>query len=113
MKISCRKGALSFVACAVFVFAFLAASGGFAQNASPASADPAVTITDNGTSWTLDNGIVKATITNNGGERAEVSIKGVGGGTFTFTRLAPGGGTTCDIELRYSLGRGDHGLYTY
>ncbi len=119
-----------------------------------AAADSAVTLTDDGTSWTLDNGIVKATIsknngflsslvykgfdtgsrgvwehtpqgapqvtnsvtidpTANGGERAEVSIKGVGGGTFMFTRGAPGGGTLCDVELRYSLGRGDHGIYTY
>ncbi|HXE06249.1 MAG TPA: hypothetical protein VN612_00045, partial [Acidobacteriaceae bacterium] len=66
MKISRRKGALSFVACAVFVFALLGASAGFAQNAATAKTDPAVTITDNGASWTLDNGIVKATITKNG-----------------------------------------------
>src|ERR1035441_9842543 len=97
----------------------------------------AVTVTDNGRSWTLDNGIVKVTVnkdngslaslvykgfntgsrgiwehtpqgapkvTNsvsidpatNGGERAEVSIKGVGGGTFMFSAGAPGGGTLCD-----------------
>lgn len=49
----------------------------------------------------------------NGGEHAEVSIKGVGGGTYMFSPHAPGGGTLCDIELRYSLGRGDHGVYTY
>jgi rhamnogalacturonan endolyase len=116
----------------------------------------AVTVTDNGNSWTLDNGIVKATITKdngsmpsmmfhglqmmaasggtwehtpqgapsvtnritidpaaNGGTRAEVSIKGLSGGTFVMTRDAPGGGTTCDIELRYSLGKGDSGIYTY
>ncbi len=126
-----------------------------AHAAAPSAAqDPPVSLTDNGHSWTLDNGFVKATInkdngfltsltyrgfdtgsrgvwehtpqgapqlTNsvnidtatNGGERAEVSIKGVGGGTYVFTRNAPGGGTTCDIELRYALGRGDHGLYTY
>jgi rhamnogalacturonan endolyase len=50
---------------------------------------------------------------NNDGDRAEVSIKGVGGGTYMFSAHAPGGGTLCDIELRYSLGRGDHGVYTY
>ncbi len=122
--------------------------------AQAASADPAVTLTDNGQSWTLDNGIVKATITKNsgslmsltyhsfdtgshgawehtpagaphltnsvsidpatnGGERAEISIKGVGDGKFTFSQGAPGGGTWCDIELRYSIGRCDHGVYTY
>ena len=115
-----------------------------------------VTVTDNGRSWTLDNGIVKATITkdsgsmpsliyrgvqimaasggtwehtpqgapqltnsididpaSNGGTRAEVSIKGISGGTYMMTRSAPGGGTLCDIELRYSLGSGDSGIYVY
>jgi rhamnogalacturonan endolyase len=124
-----------------------------AQEASPASV---VTVTDNGKSWTLDNGIVKATVTKdsgsmpsfmyhglqmmaasggtwehnpqgapsvtnsitidpaaNGGTRAEVSIKGVSGGTFMMTRGAPGGGTLCDIEIRYSLGKGDSGIYVY
>ncbi|HEX4038270.1 MAG TPA: polysaccharide lyase family protein [Acidobacteriaceae bacterium] len=115
---------------------------------------PPVTLTDNGRSWTLDNGIVQVTIdkdsglltslvyrgydtgshgiwehtpqgapelTNsvtidpksNNGQRAEVSIQGVGGGTYMFSAHAPGGGTLCDIELRYALGRGDHGVYTY
>ncbi len=123
-----------------------------------AQASPAapVTVTDNGKSWTLDNGIVKATITKdsgsmpsliykgvqilqasggtwehnpqgapvlvnslsidpatNGGARAEVSIKGKSNGTFTMTRSAPGGGTQVDIEIRYSLGRGDSGIYVY
>jgi rhamnogalacturonan endolyase len=124
--------------------------------AGQAAASPAVTVTDNGRSWTLDNGIVKATITKdsgsmpsliykgveilkasggtwehnpqgaptltntididpatNGGARAEVSIKGISGGTFTMTRSAPGGGTNVDIEIRYSLGRGDSGIYVY
>ncbi|MDR3744974.1 MAG: polysaccharide lyase family protein [Acidobacteriaceae bacterium] len=116
----------------------------------------AVTVTDNGRSWTLDNGIVKATIrkdsgsmaslvyhgvetmggnggyweqtpqdaqqlTNtinidpatNGGARAEVSIKGVSGGQIMLGRGAPGGGTYCDMEIRYALGRGDSGIYVY
>jgi rhamnogalacturonan endolyase len=120
------------------------------------SATAPVTITDNGRSWTLDNGIVKATVTKdsgsmpslmykgvqvlqasggtwehnpqgapelvnslsidpatNGGARGEVSIKGKSNGTFTMTRSAPGGGTMVDIEIRYSLGRGDSGIYVY
>ncbi len=124
-----------------------------AEDGPPATA---VTVSDSGTSWTLDNGIVKATITKdngsmpsliyrgmqmlaasggtwehnpqgaptvtnritidpatNGGGRAEVSIKGLSGGTFMMTRGAPGGGTLCDIEIRYSLGKGDSGIYTY
>jgi rhamnogalacturonan endolyase len=124
-----------------------------AEDGPPATA---VTVSDNGRSWTLDNGIVKATVTKdsgsmpsltyrgmqmlaasggtwehnpqgaptvtntitidpaaNGGARAEVSIKGLSGGTFMMTRGAPGGGTLCDIEIRYSLGKGDSGIYTY
>jgi rhamnogalacturonan endolyase len=126
-----------------------------AAQATPSAASP-VTVTDNGKSWTLDNGIVKATVNKdsgsmpsliykgnqilaasggtwehtpqgapvllnsvtidpatNGGARAEVSIKGKSNGTFMMTRSAPGGGTMCDIELRYSLGRGDSGIYVY
>ena len=107
-----------------------------AADAAPVVAKPeintAVTVTDNGGNWTLENGVVKATIdkrsgrmtalvyhgintlggggyweqspagatdsltidpAKNGGERAEVSVKG-----------APGRGI--DIELRYSLARG-------
>ncbi|HZZ27242.1 MAG TPA: polysaccharide lyase family protein [Pirellulales bacterium] len=114
-----------------------------------------VTAIDNGNNWTLDNGIVKATVNkrsgnmrsliyhgietmsaggiweqtpqlapqltetltidpaNNGGERAEVAVKGVTGGTVLLTPSAPGGGTYCDIEIRCALGRGESGIYTY
>jgi len=97
-----------------------------------------VTLTDNGDTWTLDNGIVKAAInksnshmtslvfhgTNtmgpggiweqtpsgqvtqsltldpatNGGDRAEVALKGVNG--------------RMDIEVRYAMERGSSGIYT-
>ena len=121
-----------------------------------------VTVTDNGGTWTLDNGIVKAVIdkrngamdslfykgmdtmgheqgqpgyweqdpsaaasvggltnsitidpSQNGGERAEVSVKGVTGGQVQLTAGAPGGGTYCDMEVRYAMGRGDSGVYVY
>jgi len=114
-----------------------------------------VTVTDNGRSWTLDNGIVQAKINKsngtmasllyhgvetmggggyweqtpqgapqltqtvtinpatNGGDRAEVSVKGVTGGTVMLSPGAPGGGTMCDLEVRYALGRGDSGIYAY
>ncbi|WP_263377418.1 polysaccharide lyase family protein [Granulicella paludicola] len=115
-----------------------------------------VTLIDNGGSWTMDNGIVKATITKNNafmpsfvfhgmemlaasggtwehtplgapqvsntvtidpathnGDRAEVSVKGITNGTYMLTRNAPGGGTLCNMEIRYSLGRGDSGIYVY
>ena len=114
-----------------------------AADGPPAVAKPAVnapvTVTDSGNAWTLDNGIVKATISKgngrltalvfhgintmggggyweqspagsansltidpakNGGERAEVDIKG-----------APGRGI--DIELRYAMARGVSGIYAY
>ena len=105
--------------------------------------DAPVTITDEGRFWTLDNGIVKATINKrngnmtslvyrgintmgqggyweqtpqgsrqltqtvtidpakNGGARGEVAVKGVSGGA------------RFDMEVRYTLGRGDSGIYAY
>jgi rhamnogalacturonan endolyase len=132
------------------VASFLLASASYA-------ADAPVTVTDNGNSWTLDNGIVKATISkdtafmpslmykgtevlkasggtwehtpagaphltntvtidpaSNGGDRAEVSVKGITDGKFTLTQNAPGGGAqNVDMEIRYSLGKGDSGVYIY
>ncbi len=106
--------------------------------AKPTISTP-VTLTDNGTTWMLDNGITKITIyknnsdlqsiiykginivprsefweqrpsgqvtpsvtidpASNGGERAEVAVKGVNG--------------RMDIEVRYALQRGVSGFYTY
>ena len=48
---------------------------------------------------------------NNGGERGEVSIKGISGGNQMGG--GPGGSVIADIEIRYALGRGDSGVYTY
>jgi rhamnogalacturonan endolyase len=51
----------------------------------------------------------------NGGERAEVSVKGISGGV----RMGHGPGAAADgdfpadIEIRYTLNRGDSGIYTY
>ncbi|MGO9111845.1 MAG: polysaccharide lyase family protein [Thermoguttaceae bacterium] len=47
----------------------------------------------------------------NGGRRGEVSVKEISRGAAIGR--GPGGSTVCDIEIRYSLGRGDSGLYTY
>ena len=47
----------------------------------------------------------------NGGERAEVSVKGFYQGTPLGA--GPGGSASVDIEIRYALGRGDEALYTY
>jgi rhamnogalacturonan endolyase len=47
----------------------------------------------------------------NGGERAEVSVKGVANGSPLGS--GPGGGVYADVEIRYALGRGDSGVYTY
>jgi rhamnogalacturonan endolyase len=143
----------------VIITLILAASMPRIAQAAPAIAKQTtsapVTVTDNGRFWTLDNGIVKATIAKNngamtslifhgvntmggggyweetpqgapkitqlitidpatnGGERAEVAVKGFTGGTVMLTPGAPGGGTYCDIEVRYALGRGDSGIYAY
>jgi len=47
----------------------------------------------------------------NDGERGEVSVKGISGGKPMGS--GPGGSTVADIEIRYALGRGDSGIYTY
>jgi rhamnogalacturonan endolyase len=142
-----------------FISVTLAAPVLRAADAAPVVAKPeanaAVTVTDNGRTWTLDNGIVKATINKrngnmssllyrgietmggggyweetpqdapqltqtitidpakNGGVRAEVAVKGATGGTVMLTPGAPGGGTYCDIEVRYAMGRGESGIYAY
>jgi rhamnogalacturonan endolyase len=69
---------------------------------TPAAAASINGLTD---SLTIDPG-------KNDGERAEVSVKGVtkdqvqlGGGV--------GGGTNMNMEIRYALGRGESGMYTY
>ena len=51
----------------------------------------------------------------NGGERAEVSIKGISGGIKMGhgPGAASDGDFPADIDIRYALGRGDAGLYTY
>ena len=51
----------------------------------------------------------------NGGERAEVSIKGISGGIKMGhgPGAAADGDFPADIEIRYALGRGDSGIYTY
>jgi rhamnogalacturonan endolyase len=51
----------------------------------------------------------------NGGERGEISVKGISNGRRMGT--GPGsnaqGNFIADIEIRYTLGRGDSGVYTY
>ena len=47
----------------------------------------------------------------NGGARGEVSIKGISGGNQMGS--GPGGSVIADIEIRFALGRGDSGVYTY
>ena len=121
-----------------------------------AAPQPAVTVSENENSFTLDNGIVTARVAKrsgdlislkyknlemldtgnhqsgywshnaargqqetritidpkaSGGERGEVSIKGISGGNQMGS--GPGGSVIADVEIRYALGRGDSGVYTY
>jgi rhamnogalacturonan endolyase len=48
----------------------------------------------------------------NGGARAEVFVKGVANGKGIM-RTSNGTAMICDLEIRYALGREDHGVYTY
>jgi rhamnogalacturonan endolyase len=61
-------------------------------------------------SITINPGSVK-------GERGEVSIKGFSDGKSILgpnpTAAGQGGGLIADLEIRYTLERGAHGLYTY
>jgi len=62
---------------------------------------------------------LSATVTidpaSNNGERAEVSVKGISSGHAAAGggRGRGGGAMLCDLEIRYTMGREDHGLYTY
>jgi len=165
LKTSILYCARGFLASAIIALSLVVPLSRAAQ-AAPVAAKPEVnapvTVTDNGRTWTLDNGIVKAVIdkrnsamnsliykgidtmghdqgqsgyweqdpsaaaatghltdsvtidpAKNGGERAEVSVKGVTGGQFQLSSGAPGGGTYCDMEVRYTMGRGDSGVYVY
>jgi len=51
----------------------------------------------------------------NGGERAEVSVKGISNGRLMGTGPGAGaqGNFLTDIEIRWTLSRGDSGVYTY
>ena len=57
--------------------------------------------------------IVRVTIDprRNGGDQCEVAVKGISGGRPMGH--GPGGSTVADIEIRYTMNRGDRGLYTY
>lgn len=47
----------------------------------------------------------------NNGQRGEISIKGISGGRPMGN--GPGGSFIADIEIRYALGKGETGIYTY
>ena len=106
--------------------------------AKPAVNAP-VTITDNGATWTMDNGIIKATILKNNGNMQTILYHGVSiVGRSEYWERTPSGQVTpsvtidpatnggqrgevavkgvnapMDIEVRYVLERGVSGFYTY
>ena len=124
------------------------------------AADAPVTVTQEGNSFTLSNGIVSAQINkttgdlmslkyhgletmghgsghpagyweqtpakaahlsatltidpaSNGGARGEVSVKGISDGKALDGAGQPGGSMLCDLEIRYTMARGESGVYTY
>jgi rhamnogalacturonan endolyase len=164
-----RSGGLLSIAFSLLAFS---APIAFAADGPPTIMNPPgdapCTVTDNGNTFTLDNGIVRATIDKrtgdflelfykgvdrlghdqgrvgcweqdpsaaakvggltqsitidpktNGGARAEVSIKGVtkGDPTAGLTPSSPGQGAqgtvNLDLEIRWGIGRGESGVYTY
>jgi rhamnogalacturonan endolyase len=159
MRKTLSAGPCGFVAFAVIALALALPMPLLRAADLPAVVKPdvnaAVTVTDAGREWILDNGIVKATInksngnmtalvyhgvntmggggyweetpqgapqltdtitidpTKNGGERAEVAVKGITNDQVELTPNAPGGGTYCNIEVRYALERGASGIYAY
>jgi rhamnogalacturonan endolyase len=133
--------ASAFISAALAVPALRAADGPPVV-AKPAATAP-VTVTDNGTTWTMDNGIIQATI-NKGGARGAgnmprlvfhgMNIMGPGGiwestpggqaaNSVTIDPSKNGGergevsvkgaGGAINIEVRYTLERGVSGIYTY
>jgi rhamnogalacturonan endolyase len=60
---------------------------------------------------------LSATVTidpaSNGGARGEVSIKGISDGKALDGGGQPGGSMLCDLEIRYTMARGESGVYTY
>ncbi len=137
--LSGAQGLLLFVFIAFSMAAPLFSAADVTPLVAKTEVNSPVTLHDNGGSWTLDNGILRATINKasshmtsliyhgvetmgpggiweqtpsgqvtrsvtidpagNGGERAEVAIKGVNG--------------RMDIEVRYAMQRGLSGFYTY
>jgi rhamnogalacturonan endolyase len=116
----------------------LPAADALPKVAKPTITTP-VTITDNGDTWTVENGIVKATINKSNGNMPSLIYHGVAiVGRSEFWEQVPSGTVTpsvtidpagnggqrgevaikgvngrMDIEVRYALERGVSGFYTY
>jgi len=133
-----RRFLLSAFISTALSLASLRAADNLPAIAKPAANDP-VAITDNGATWTMANGIVKATINKGNSHMSSllfhgVEVMGPGGiweqvpsGQVTYTVTidpAKNGGERgevalkgvngrMDIEVRYVLERGVSGFYTY
>ncbi len=125
------------------IFVVLAVSAPRTAAAAPVvvrpKASPPVTVSDDGDAWTMDNGIVKATIDKRNSNMTSLIYRGIetmgpGGrweqrpsGKVTYSLTidpAQNGGVRAevamkgvngrmDIEIRYALQRGASGIYTY
>ena len=74
------------------------------------AADAPVTVTDNGTTWTMDNGIVKATINKRDARMPSLVYKGIntmGGGGYW--EQSPSGTLTQTLTIDPSTNGGERG----
>ena len=91
MKVLRSVQPLWLAASAFVVLVLFAPHFGVAQGAANSDANAAVTVTDNGNSWTLDNGIVKATIGKNGGFLSSIIYRGFDTGSRGIWEHTPQG----------------------
>ncbi len=131
------------LAAVIIVAALLVSRGEGAPAIAKTEAAKPVTVVENDTSWTLDNGILKATIEKDTGNMSALVYRGtntMGGGgyweqtprgskkltntvTIDPTKNSGAraevsvkgvtGGGRLDMEVRYALGRGESGIYAY
>ena len=105
----CGRFVCAFVAVAMILSAPLVRAADLPPVAKPAVSTP-VTITDNGTTWTMDNGIVKATILKNNGNMQTIMYHGVSiVGRSEYWEQTPSGQITASVTIDPAKNGGERG----